>query len=136
MLISVSRAWLIATATTLTLLSSITTTNAACECGYFDERTGQLWTDAIITYFNETGLTDVVTDVQESPGIYGEGSPGLTGSGQQAWSVIGDHINKWEDSFGATYRSAVSFNNTFTQNTSQTGLSMQVSPCQQCRSYR
>ncbi|UZJ53603.1 hypothetical protein CBS101457_002923 [Exobasidium rhododendri] len=104
--------------------------DAACECGYLDPASGQLWTDATITYFNETGLADVVVDVQQSPSIYGQETNGQTGDGQQAWSLIGDHINDWEDSFGATYRSAVSFNNTFYVNES-VGLGMQVSPATQ-----
>jgi hypothetical protein len=97
----------------------------ACECGYLDPISGELWTDATITYFNETGLNDVVTNVQESPGIYGQQTVGQTGTGQQAWSLVGDHVNDWEESFGATYRSAVSYNNTFSNTT--LGLGMQVS---------
>lgn len=106
--------------------------HAACECGYQDPSTGDIWTDATITYFNETGLSDVVTDVQQSPAIYGEQTAGSTGDGEQSWSLIGDHINKWENSFGATYLSAVSFNNTYSTYQSR-GLSMQVSPADEKR---
>lgn len=111
----------------LFLLALAGRVQSACECGYLDLITGSLWTDATITYFNETGLTDVVVDFEASPSIYGMETSGLTGNGQQSWIFIGDHINKWEDSFGAIYRSAVSFNNTYANNQSQ-GLSMQVSP--------
>jgi hypothetical protein len=99
---------------------------AACECGYLDPATNALWTDATITYFNETGFADVVTNPAVSPGIYGMQTSGSTGEGQESWVIVGDHVNKWEDSFGATYRSAVSYNNTFIHEQVQ-GLSMQVS---------
>jgi hypothetical protein len=99
---------------------------AACECGYLDPVSGDLWTDATITYFNETGLSDVVTDPLRSPAIYGQETNGSTGDGQQAWSLIGDHVNEWEDSFGAEWRSAVSYNNTYSSNQSL-GLALQVS---------
>ena len=99
---------------------------SACECGYLDPTTGDRWTDATITYFNETGLADVATDVQAPPSIYGQETSGETGDGQQAWALIGDHVNDWEESFGATYRSAVSYNNTFIGNQTL-GVAMQVS---------
>lgn len=107
-----------ATATTLV--------RGACECGYQDPLTGALWTDATISYFNETGLDDVVTLPTKSPRIYGEQSAGDTGTGQQPWSVVGDHVNEYEESFGATWRSAVSYNNTFLNESH--GLAMQISP--------
>ena len=100
---------------------------AACECGYLDPATNALWTDATITYFNETGLNDVVTNPAVSPGPYGYQTGGSTGNGQEAWAIVGDNINAYEDSFGATYRSAISYNNTYIDDQSQ-GLSLQVSP--------
>lgn len=102
------------------------TVRGACECGYLDPSTGALWTDATISYFNETGLTDVVTQPAKSPRIYGEQSAGDTGTGQQPWSLVGNHINEYEESFGATWRRAVSYNNTFLNGTN--GLAMQISP--------
>ncbi|KIS67250.1 uncharacterized protein UMAG_04354 [Mycosarcoma maydis] len=100
---------------------------AACECGYRDPLTNALWTDRAITYFNETGLTDVVTQPSQSPRIYGGASPGETGDGQQTWSLVGNLVNKWENSFLATYRSAVSYNNTFADDNA---LALQVSPAE------
>jgi hypothetical protein len=100
--------------------------HAACECGYLDPVTGNLWTDASITYFNETGMADTVIDVQEQASILGMESAGNSGQGQETWVVIGDHINDWEDSFGAIYRSAVSSNNTYTNGLAD-GLALQVS---------
>jgi hypothetical protein len=35
-------------------LSAATTDVASCSCGFFDPRTGAVWTDAIVTYANET----------------------------------------------------------------------------------
>lgn len=100
---------------------------AACECGYFDPAINALRTDATITYFNKTGLADVVTMPAKSPSIYGNKQSGSTGQGQESWAVVGDLVNEYENSFGATFRSAVSHNNTFIDDMSQ-GLSLQVSP--------
>jgi hypothetical protein len=101
---------------------------AACECGYFDPNTGSTWTDASITYFNETGMQDVVTLPTKSPKILGQETIGDTGTGQETWAVVGDHVNDWETSFGATWRTAVSYNNTFIDKTdSSLGLAMQIS---------
>lgn len=121
-----SPATLVASALLLAV-SSLPFARAACECGYRDPLTNALWTDRTITYFNESGLTDVVLNPAVSPQMYGGATPGETGDGQQAWSVIGDQINKWEESFDATYRSAVSYNNTFLNDNA---LALQVSPAE------
>ena len=113
-------------ASLLLVLGFARQSRAACECGYRDPVTGDVWTDATITYFNETGLADAVIDVQEQSSVLGAGPAGNSGNGQQAWTVIGDHVNDWEDSFGAIYRSAVSANNTYTHELAS-GLAMQVS---------
>jgi hypothetical protein len=99
---------------------------AACECGYLDPSTNAIWTDATITYFNETGTTDIVTEPAKSPRIYGQQSAGETGTGQESWAIVGDLVDNWETSFGATWRSAVSYNNTYIDDMSP-GLAMQVS---------
>lgn len=117
---------LIRAALSVTLFALAPFARAACECGYLDPSTNALWTDATITYFNETGTADIVTLPAKSPHIYGQQTIGDTGTGQQSWAVVGDHINEWEDSFGATWRSAVSYNNTFIDDQSL-GLGMQVS---------
>ncbi|EST09313.1 Acyltransferase 3 [Kalmanozyma brasiliensis GHG001] len=104
---------------------SIPLIHAACECGYRDPLTDALWTDRTITYFNETGFNDVVTQPAQSPRMYGGATPGDTGDGQQAWSLVGDLVNKWEESFDATYRSAVSYNNTYIDDNA---LALEVSP--------
>ena len=102
---------------------------AACECGYYDPATQALWTDATISYFNETSGSDsIVLQSTISPRIYGSQSSGDSGDGQQDWAVVGNHINEWEDDFGATFRSAVSYNNTYIDTNSSLGLAMQVSP--------
>lgn len=106
-------------------LSTLPLIRAACECGYRDPLTDALWTDRSITYFNESGLTDVVTDPTVSPRMYGGATPGETGDGQQAWALVGDLVDKWENSFDATYRSAVSYNNTYIDDNA---LALQVSP--------
>lgn len=124
------RIFLVGASAFLGIATVIPRVDAACECEYLDPLTQEIWTDAVFTYFNETGISDVVTNIMESPNIYGEKTQGNTGNGSQAWSAIGDHVNKWENSFGATYLSAVSFNNTFVQQ-EENGLSMQVSPANQ-----
>ncbi|PWN53723.1 hypothetical protein IE53DRAFT_383764 [Violaceomyces palustris] len=99
---------------------------ADCECGYLDPATDALWTDATISYFNETGAADFVNQTALSPRIYGEQTAGDTGNGTQNWAVVGNHINKWENDFSATFLSAVSFNNTYFDD-QRRGLAMQVS---------
>ncbi|UZJ55558.1 hypothetical protein CBS101457_004878 [Exobasidium rhododendri] len=112
--------------TLLALTSLAPLARAACECGYLDPDTNALWTDATITYFNESGINDIVTRPAQSPRIYGQQIAGDTGTGQESWAIVGDHVNDYEDSFGATWRSAVSYNNTFIDDMSL-GLGMQVS---------
>ncbi|CBQ72133.1 conserved hypothetical protein [Sporisorium reilianum SRZ2] len=113
--------------TAILALSSVTLrVKAVCECGYLDPSTNHLWTDAAFSYFNETGLDDVVMNPVKSPKINGAQEAGDTGDGQQTWSAVGDHINPYEESFGATYLSAVSYNNTYIDNRTD-GLAMQVS---------
>ncbi|KAJ1025142.1 hypothetical protein NDA16_002648 [Ustilago loliicola] len=107
--------------------SSLPFVQAACECGYRDPLTNALWTERTITYFNETGLNVVVSDPAVSPRIYGGATAGETGDGQQAWSRVGNLVNKWEQSFDVTYRSAVSYNNTFLDDNA---LALQVSPAE------
>ncbi len=107
--------------------STLPAAQAACECGYRDPLTDAVWTDRAITYFNESGLNDVVTNPAVSPRMYGGDTAGETGDGQQAWSLVGNLLNKWENSFDATYRSAVSYNNTFLDDNA---LALQVSPAE------
>lgn len=117
--------------TAILALSSLTLrVKADCECGYLDPSTNHLWTDASFSYFNESGLDDIVMNPAVSPKTYGNLPVGDTGAGQQTWSAVGNHINKYEDSFGATYLSAVSYNNTYIDNRTE-GLAMQVSPANQ-----
>ncbi|PWY98502.1 hypothetical protein BCV70DRAFT_201814 [Testicularia cyperi] len=114
----------------LALSSLVLRANAACECGYLDPATQHLWTDAAITYFNETGLEDMVMNPVISPKTEGQLSAGDTGTGQQTWSAVGDHVNPYEESFGAMYLSAVSYNNTYIDNRTL-GLAMEVSTANQ-----
>lgn len=94
------------------------TTAADCPCGYLDPTTDSLWTDAIVTYFNETdAASDIVTTPTISPSYQGDQSAGNTGNGTQDWSIIGDQLNAYEDGFDATYRSGLQYNNTAIRNT-------------------
>ncbi|UZJ56719.1 hypothetical protein CBS101457_006039 [Exobasidium rhododendri] len=101
---------------------------ADCPCGYTDPSTGAVWTDAIFTYFNETDAsTDIVAVPASSPYSDGQNGAGVTGNGTQDWSNIGGQLDKWEDAFGATYRSGVLLNNTQIQNSQ---LEMYVQPAE------
>lgn len=107
----------VATAATWTLLLVVAASSivqaADCPCGYLDSSTDDLWTDSIVTYFNETGAAqDIVLSPLVSPSYSGNGVAGNTGNGTEDWSAVGDQLNVWEDAFGATYRSGVEFNNT------------------------
>ncbi|CDW98355.1 hypothetical protein, partial [Sporisorium scitamineum] len=113
--------------TAVLALSSVTLrVKADCECGYLDPSTNHLWTDVAFSYFNETGLKEIVMNPAKSPKINGAQIAGDTGDGQQTWSAVGDHINPYEESFGATHLSAVSYNNTYIDNRTE-GLAMEVS---------
>lgn len=110
------------------LVSAPLAVRAACECGYHDPATESLWTDATIVYFNETGMDQFVRPT-ESPGIYGSSPIGETGEGQEAFAIVGNVINPWEEDFGATFRTAVSYNNTYAdKKTASQGIAMQISP--------
>ncbi|EST07846.1 Acyltransferase 3 [Kalmanozyma brasiliensis GHG001] len=119
--------------TAVLALSSINLgVKADCECGYLDPSTNHLWTDAAFSFFNETGLDDIVMNPAKSPKPNGNEIVGDTGDGQQTWSAVGNHINPYEESFGATYLSAVSYNTTYIDNrTSSEGIAMEVSPANQ-----
>jgi hypothetical protein len=122
---------LVAAVAWLSLLVALTTNTAMaanCPCGYNDPTTGQLWTDAVLTYFNETDASnDIVMDPSVSPYSAGQQSAGNTGSGTQDWSNVGGQVNAWEEAFGATYRSGVLYNNTALHNTD---LEMYVQPAE------
>lgn len=62
----------------LALSSATLRAQAACECGYLDPFTNHLWTDASFSYFNETGLDDIVMNPAVSPKIYGNQNGGET----------------------------------------------------------
>lgn len=100
---------------------------AACECGYLDPTTKDLWTDAVITYFNETNAADqIVFHPEDYADRYGRDSAGYAGDGQQAW-INSNRINEWEDDFSATWRSAVIPNNTYLA-PNGAGLRLDVAP--------
>ncbi|SPO23429.1 uncharacterized protein UTRI_02108 [Ustilago trichophora] len=120
------KAFALFTTAALVLSSATLRAQAACECGYLDPTTNHLWTDAAFSYFNETGLEDIVMNPAKSPKVDGNQPSGDTGDGQQTWSAVGNHINPYEESFGATYLSAVSYNNTYIDNRTD-GLAMEVS---------
>ena len=109
----------------LAVLAFARGTAAACTCGFLDPTTGSLWTDSIITYFNETDAAQsIVSNPQQSADRYGQDDAGISGDGQQPW-VASQRVNVWEDDFGSTWRSAVSFNNSYFSNRSSVnGLSI------------
>lgn len=106
------KAFLLASAI-LTVLSGAW---AQCNCGYRDPETLALFTDSIITYFNETDAAEqVVFTPERSADRYGRDDPGYAGTGQQAW-INSERLNDWEDDFSATWRSAVMYDNTYLEN--------------------
>lgn len=112
------------------LLACVALTASAvdCPCGFTDPTTGAIWTDALLTYFNETDVSsDIVMTPAASPYSEGEKGQGDTGTGTQDWSNIGGQVNEWEDAFGATYRSGVLLNNTALTNSQ---LEMYVQPAE------
>ncbi len=70
----------------------------------------------LFSYFNETGLEDIVMNPAKSPKTDGMATAGDTGRRTTDLVAVGDHINPYEESFGATYLSAVSYNNTYIDN--------------------
>ncbi|KAE8225451.1 hypothetical protein CF319_g1806 [Tilletia indica] len=104
------------------------TVNPACLCGYEDSKTGDIWTDRTITYFNESDArSNVVWQPIDSPSFEGSLSAGNSGNGVEDWAV-GEHLNNWEDGFGATWLSGVKFNNTYIPDDQSKGLAMAVPP--------
>ncbi|CAD6900522.1 unnamed protein product [Tilletia controversa] len=105
-----------------------TTTSPSCQCGYYDSVTDAIWTDRSITYFNETDArSNVVWQPPVSPSFEGINSAGDTGNGIEDWAV-GDHLNDWEDGFGATWLSGSKANNTYLPDNQVNGLAMAVTP--------
>ncbi|KAK0519555.1 hypothetical protein OC834_007340 [Tilletia horrida] len=105
-----------------------TTTSPACQCGYKDSVTGAIWTDRTITYFNESGAeSDVVWQPAQAPSFQGILGAGDTGTGPEDWAV-GQHLNDWEDAFGATWLSGVALNNTYLPPNISNGLALAVPP--------
>ncbi|CAD6887646.1 unnamed protein product [Tilletia controversa] len=103
---------------------------ASCNCGYQDPSTGNIWTDAIITYFNETeAANDIVFQPARSPHGNGNSDSGDSGTGSESWVVAGDQTHKWEEGFTATYRSGFNYNNTFLDGDEQ-ALALNIQPAE------
>ncbi|KAE8272041.1 hypothetical protein A4X09_0g288 [Tilletia walkeri] len=101
---------------------------APCDCGYQDPATGAVWTDAIITYFNETeAANDIVFQPARSPYANGDSDSGDSGTGSQSWVVAGDQVHKWEEGFTATYRAGFNYNNTFLDS-NESALALNIQP--------
>lgn len=101
---------------------------AKCACGYRDPSTSMLYTDAIFTYFNESGAADqVVFDPTSSPSLSGHSGAGDTGTGNQNWATS-QEVAFTENDFAATWRSAVAYNNTYLDPDTTKGLAMAVAP--------
>lgn len=76
--------------------------SAACECGYLDPQTGALWTDASLSYFNDTSAySQVIFSPLKSPSASGQRTAGDTGDGTQLWSAT-SFVNQWERDFGVS----------------------------------
>lgn len=95
-----------------------------------DPFTNALWTDSLITYFNETGAAeDVVFLPSSSPSVNGQIAGGDTGNGTQAWSAV-QYLNDYNDGFHSLWRTGVNFNNTYINSSRQLsqGLQLAVQP--------
>ncbi|PWN53099.1 hypothetical protein IE53DRAFT_339438 [Violaceomyces palustris] len=102
--------------------------DAKCACGYRDPYTNSLWTDATLTYFNETeAAADIVFQPASSASLQGSASAGDSGTGNQSWAA-GQDLNPWEQAFSALWRSGVSYNNTQLDPDSDRGLALAVQP--------
>ncbi|UZJ53103.1 hypothetical protein CBS101457_002423 [Exobasidium rhododendri] len=102
-----------------------------CECGYLDPVTDELWTDRIITYWNETASAqaDLITNPTVSPAWQGQGIAGDTGTQNENWVVASAPINNWEDGFSSTYRTGYAKENVrLVNDTKFQGLALDVSP--------
>lgn len=115
----------------LTLAVVATKARADCACGYYDPSTGLLWSERVITYWNETAdaATDLITNPAVSPDWEGKGTAGETGSQNQSWVVASAPINDWEEGFSSKYRTGYNANNVRLVNTTAfSGLALDVSP--------
>ncbi|CAO1624968.1 unnamed protein product [Sympodiomycopsis kandeliae] len=86
---------------------------AECPCGYKDPVTGALWTDSIITYFNETDAdTSVLLDPQHKTSFDGgKSGNNQDGSSAQVWTVA-NALNDYNDGFSSLWRTGYAPNNT------------------------
>lgn len=72
-----------------------------------------MWTDAILTYFNETNAaTDFVLEPTKSPSYYGSQGSGDTGSGSQDWAAY-DSLNAYNEGYNSNWRTGWRYNNTY-----------------------
>ncbi|PWN26366.1 hypothetical protein BDZ90DRAFT_53078 [Jaminaea rosea] len=97
-------------------LAQLVVAQSQCQCGYRDPTTGALWTDAIITYFNETdAASQVISSPASSPDVQGAGAPGNTGAATDSapWSVY-DHLNAYNEGYGIDWRTGFRSNNSYT----------------------
>ncbi|PWN42871.1 hypothetical protein IE81DRAFT_111114 [Ceraceosorus guamensis] len=62
---------------------------ARCECGFYDVATGSLWTDALISYFNESDGA-IFDPVDKNGDFLGSSTDGAL------WSNV-ENLNEWED---------------------------------------
>ncbi|CEH18054.1 hypothetical protein CBOM_04483 [Ceraceosorus bombacis] len=94
---------------------------ARCECGFHDVATGSLWTDALISYFNESdGST--LDPVDKNGQFLGTSTDGAL------WSSV-ENLNEWEDGYTATFRSGSHASNAYmTTNASPDALALEVQP--------
>lgn len=94
-----------------------------------DPATNALWTDSIITYFNETEASSgIVFDPPSSPSLDGSKSGGDTGTSlQRSWTTV-DHLNDWNEGFSNLWRTGYASNNTHLSPRTSEGLQLDVQP--------
>ncbi|CAO1612506.1 unnamed protein product [Jaminaea pallidilutea] len=99
--------------TALFLFARSVAAQSQCACGYRDPTSNQVWTDAIITYFNETNAaTDFVMDPAQSPNVAGRKGSGSTGDGSQDWAAY-SQLNAYNLGYGIDWRTGYQYNNTY-----------------------
>ncbi|CAO1624204.1 unnamed protein product [Parajaminaea phylloscopi] len=76
-----------------------------------DPSTNLVWTDAVISYFNET-TSNVVLDPAKTPSPYGSKSSGDTGTGSEDWATY-QSLNAYNEGWGINWRTGWRFNNTY-----------------------
>lgn len=96
-------------------LTTATSDVSSCTCGFRDPKTGAVWTDAIITYANETNTLPTDAFVAESFQHFNEknwnaryragASPRNIGHNESAWTLELERPTRNHEVIGASFRS-------------------------------